>query len=53
MESIHTFPESQAAYAVIADHAHDEYGLVFKFMPKDDNGNICEVVLHKNCSAQS
>ena len=39
---VYTFPESQAAYAVIADHGHDEYGLVFKFMPKDDNGNICE-----------
>ena len=36
------YPDDQVAFGMVSDIAFSRYGMVFKFLPKDADGKICE-----------
>ena len=36
------YPEDQVACGILSDIAFSRYGMIFKFLPKDTDGKICE-----------
>jgi hypothetical protein len=40
--TIAKYPDDQVASGILTDIAYTRYGMIFKFLPKDNNGNICE-----------
>lgn len=39
---VSSFPEDQVASGIIEDIAYTQWGMIFKFLPKDNNNNVCE-----------
>lgn len=39
---VYSFPEDQQSFAVVSDIAYSQWGLVFRFVPKDNKGNVAE-----------
>lgn len=40
--TIVNYPDDQVAFGMVSDIAFSRYGMVFKFLPKDADGKICE-----------